>query len=116
MKFFRFGQPQAPAVTHTSGFAEVADGETPSFGSVSPETFEQRKHVDRNRQHVAKFREAEIHRDYRKHRQRPQFIQSAHEPVKPDPQIAKRELSQQPVVRPAPNYQEPHSRGFNPFR
>ncbi len=115
MKFFRFGQPQTPAVTHTSGLAEVADGEVPSFGSVSPETFEQRRHIDRNRQHVAKFREAGIHRDYRSPQQRTQFTSPERGSVISKPEIVKRELSQQTITRPTPNYQEPQSRKFNPF-
>jgi hypothetical protein len=114
MKLFRFGQPKISAATHTSAFADAADKGAPSFGAVSPETFEQRKNIDRNRQHIAKFREAEIHRDYRKHRHQTRQVQPEHEHLKvPKTQPIR---PTQSVARPTAGYREPLSRGFNPFR
>ena len=116
MKLFSLGHKLDPAATHTSGFADAADGGAPSFGASSPETFEQRKHVDRNRQHIAKFREAEIHRDYRKHHPLNRTIQPEHEHiVKPVIPASKPIRPTPDIVRPAAGYSEPQSRGFNPF-
>jgi hypothetical protein len=117
MKLFKFGQPRTPAATHTSGFADAADSGAPSFGAVSPESFEQRKHIDSHRQHIAKFREAEIHRDYRKHHLQNRAISPEREHIaKPQTPAAKPAQAAQPIVRPATGYREPQSRGFNPFR
>lgn len=117
MKLFRFGQPQTPAAIHTSGIADAADRGTPSFGSASPETFEQRKHVDRNRQHIAKFREAGIHRDYRTPRDQNRTIRPEHEQItRPVTTVIKPLPPTQTIVRPTAGYREPQPRGFNPFR
>lgn len=57
--------PIESGVMHSSGFANIADGNTASFGAASPETFAQRMHIEHNRQHVQGFRNAGVLHGYR---------------------------------------------------
>jgi hypothetical protein len=111
MKLFNFGQSDAQAASHTSGFADAADGSAPSFGAVSPESFEQRKHTDRNRQHIGNFRHAQIHRDYRVPIQRAPFSRAETPPGRIDSKTSS------PIknnIKPSHGFRELPSR-HNPF-
>ncbi|MFZ1258813.1 MAG: hypothetical protein WAQ25_05090 [Candidatus Saccharimonas sp.] len=60
----RFNAMQ-PKTLHTNAMAEIsADGKL-VLGAASPETFEQRRRIDRNRQHIQSFRSAGIVHGYR---------------------------------------------------
>lgn len=108
----RFNKPSSAAI-HTNGFADAADQGNPSFGATSPETFSQRQHVDRNRQHIERFQNARIHRDYRSMRPTPTNIEQL--PTEPHVQApAKPDLTA--IPRTTGGFREPSSRGFNPFR
>lgn len=58
MKISKFVNNLNEKPFHTSGFAEAANGN--SIGAVSPESFERRKRIDRNRGAVRKYRESHI--------------------------------------------------------
>lgn len=116
MRLFRFKQSNQAAAVHTSGFADAADKGAPSFGATSPESFQQRLAVDRNRQHIAKFRHAEIHTDYRKrHTKHNAVVNDHHVEHHNEAQTAKPAVPSSPA-RGTSGYREPTSRGFNPFR
>jgi hypothetical protein len=102
------------AVIHSNGFADAADKGNPTFGSTSPETFNQRRAVDRTRQHVNRFQDARVHYDYRTQRlQNQPELQTLSKPeaASPVPPVPDRA-----APRTTTSFREPSSRGFNPFR
>ena len=53
---------EAPKPFHSSGYAEVAHGNT--IGSTNSQTFGQRAHVERNRSSVARYSNSHIGQGY----------------------------------------------------
>jgi hypothetical protein len=141
----RFNKPQS-AVMHSSAIAGVADNGTPSFGAVSPQSFEQRQAIERNRQHVKSFRDATIHSNYRQHaltvdNRQAGASQPSSKELSPSDTKQRFEATARPQALTLPNrqtgaaqrtalsassvqspripqagYREPNRRGYNPYQ
>jgi hypothetical protein len=113
---------------HSSGYAEAAN--TGSFGSVTPQTFNQRMHVENNRTAVRGYRHSMIgHGHHRSsHYQRVDIVNASSRPSS-EPQSVHGDRSGSAPVRPAgrliadvarpaqrQNFVEPSTRGYNPYK
>ena len=117
MRLFRSRHTKpSSAVIHSNGFADAADKGNPTFGSTSPETFNQRRAVDHTRRHVNRFQDARVHYDYRTQRLRNQpDLRKLEKPVA-EGTAPLAPVPDRSVPRTSAGFREPSSRGFNPFR
>jgi hypothetical protein len=125
MKISKFVNDPNAKPFHSSGYAEVANGD--AMGSTSSQSFEQRQRIDRNRQAIGRYRESAV---ARVHRNEFHHTSSAGRPVADASAATPQSLRQQqnarggslrpapganatPIARPA--FREPTSRGYNPY-
>ncbi len=127
----RFTQ-QPIDVTHSNAIARVADGDAPSFGSGSKETFDQRKEVEKNRQYVEGFHSAGVVHNYRdsarQHEATKRRMKAIRERIQQKTQSrdstslqrfnatsAPRPVHKLDSAAPRRRFTEPTSRRYNPF-
>ena len=91
---------------HTSGYAEVAHGR--SLGATSAESFQQRRHLERNRTSVRRYGDSMIAGGHMRNASRRQFTQTPRQitPVR----TTSLNISNRPN-----NFSNPSGRGYNPF-
>jgi hypothetical protein len=113
---------------HSNGYAEVAN--TGSFGVVTPQTFNQRIHIENNRTSVRKYRDSMIgHGHHRNsHYQRVDIANATSRPVvvndstiasqrNPTPRrAATRAIAAVAKVPPRQGFSEPSRREYNPYK
>ena len=58
MKFDQFLNPDNKKPLHSSGYAETANGG--SFGSTSPQSFQQRRRIEQNRHVIQQYRDSYV--------------------------------------------------------
>lgn len=97
---------------HSSGYAKVASGGT--MGSASPQSFDQRIGIERNRRAVARYGHSMIGRGHMREDVRPRLgtKDSLRQPGPIDTSAARPPLNTQAPPR---AFREPPSRGYNPY-
>ena len=128
MRFNRLINPLKSGKIHSSGVAHAANPET--FGATSPESFEQRREIDKNRKVIKPFSDSAVTRDYREQHkfhkidsleqieptatetsygQNRQITGSRTKPTKPS-----RQSFNSSTIQPR-TFREPPGRGFDPY-
>lgn len=97
-----FNKPDAAAM-HSNDMAKVADGNQPSFGATSKQSFRQRLGIERNRKHVGSYSQANMHHEYRSVAKQ-QSVDGASPAAGTTP------------IHPTPRFQEPPARKYNPYQ
>lgn len=129
MRFNRLINPLKNGKIHSSGIAHAANPE--AFGATSPESFEQRRQIDKNRRVIKPFSDSAVTRDYREQHkfhkidsleqieptaaetsygQNRQITGSRTKPTKPSRQSFNASNSVPPRT-----FREPPRRGYNPY-
>jgi hypothetical protein len=98
-----FNKPDSAAM-HSNDMAKIADGDQPSFGATSAQSFRQRMRIERNRRHVGSYRQANMHHEYRSDARENSATQPSHQ------------NTPAPSAHPAPRFQEPSARKYNPYQ
>ena len=111
---------------HSSSYADVAS--VGGFGSVTPQTFSQRMHIENNRTSVGKYRNSMLgHGNHRNsHYQRVDIVNASTRPGVESNVAARgattplrptgRAISDIAQAPPRRNFTEPSTRGYNPYK
>ncbi|MDB5187226.1 MAG: hypothetical protein JWM07_698 [Candidatus Saccharibacteria bacterium] len=131
MSINKFTNDLDDASLHSNGFADVSRPINPIGASVSPQSFNQRLHIERNRKSVGGYHHSMLANGHHRtlHFQRDAGIPvptrpglSSEQPVDPRTNTGMPARRTGPlisdVVKPTmrPSFREPPTRGFNPYK
>lgn len=128
MRFNRLINPLKSGKIHSSGVANATNPDV--FGAASPESFDQRRQTDKNRQTIKPFTESTITRDYREQHK----FQVIDAPKQPEVKATEARYGQNRQITgsrseltkptrqsfnassvPPRTFREPPGRGFDPY-
>lgn len=105
MDINKFVNPnQDRSLFHTSGYAEVAHGN--SIGATSAQSFQQRRHLERNRRSVRRYGDSMLAGGHMR--------SSARHELTKNPRTSPGRTSSLNVT-PRTQFREPGGRGYNPY-
>ena len=96
---------------HSSGYAEAAHGR--SIGAGSTQSYGQRRHIERNRQHIKRYGHSHLGRSLTD--VRPREVQPEAENLRSRLNTGASRPEAPGVDRPQ-GFQEPQRRGYNPYQ